>query len=502
MTSNLTTLKQNTTWWDRVLIAIAPGWGLRRVQARALLRHFDAAGTGRRTTGWHRSSTDVNSANSASLPKLRELSRDLRRNNGWAKRAIQVISANTVGRGIVAKAESDNPRVATEAAALWKEWSKRCDYDGRMPFTGLQRLAMDTIVESGEVLIIRERASAADGLPIPLRIRVLEPDYLDVTRQRGTVGTVQQGIEIDGNGRRLAYWMYKQHPGAVGAVTGFSGIASESIRIPAEDVLHVYHVDRPGQLRGVPWLAAAIAKLNDFDDYDDAKLMQAKIAACFGAFVIDSDGQNVALGEEDEDDELLSTLEPGHIEHLPPGKDIRFATPTSVSDHGGFSETQLRRIAASVGITYEDLTGDYSKVNFSSARMARLAHWSNVYDWRWTMIIPQMLAGVWRWFVEMAAAVENWPSLPDAKWTAPPMPMLSPEKEGLAYTRLIRSGVMSLSEAITERGNDPVMHLAEIAADNENLDALGIILDSDARKTSGSGGEQPSASDDGDDSAA
>ena len=253
-------------------------------------------------------------------------------------------------------------------------------------------------------------------------------------------------------------------------------------------MIHIYRMDRPGQSRGVPWLASAIAKLNDLNDYDDARLMQAKIAACFGAFVTD-EGSGMAIGSQEGTDEedRLETLEPGHIEYLAPGKSITFPSPPSVSDHGSFTEAQLRYISACLDVPYEELTTDYSRVNFSSARMARLSHWSSVHDWRKNMIIPQLCDGVWAWVMESARNLEGWKEQPTAEWAPPPMPMLSPEKEGMAYTRLVRSGVMTLPQAIRERGEDPDSHLAEIASSNKILDTLGIKLDSDPRQMSGSG---------------
>lgn len=487
------------TWLDRFLIGVAPEWGLRRVRHRAaaqlVARSYEAAAGGRRTAGWSRNASDANAANSRSLIALRELSRDLRRNNGWARRAIQVIGNNTVGWGIEAKALAGTPELAARALELWQSWasSPLCDYDGRLPFSGLQRLVLQTVVESGEALVVRERARSADGLSIPLRIRVLEPDYLDVQRD-GVLGPgggpIVQGVELDGRGRRVAYWLYTYHPGS----NRVAGSVFGSQRVPVEDVIHVYQVDRPGQTRGVPWLASAIAKLQDFDEYDDAVLLQQKIAACFGAFVQDLDGAATAIGQQSESDELLESLEPGQIQYLPPGKSITFAQPPGVADHGGFSVTTLRRIAASIGVTYEDLTGDYSQVNFSSARIARLSHWANVHAWRWDMLMPQLCDGVWRWAMELAAALNGWPEVPRAAWTPPPMPMLEPDKEGLAYTRLIRSGMMTLHQAIQERGEDPATHLAEIAAINAELDRLGIILDSDPRRTTINGQGQPAGS--------
>ena len=78
-------------------------------------------------------------------------------------------------------------------------------------------------------------------------------------------------------------------------------------------------------------------------------------------------------------------------------------------------------------------------------------------------------------------------AIPTAEWTAPPAPMIDPSVEGLAYARNIRAGIMSLSEAIRERGYAPDELLAEMAEDNKTLDRLGLILDSDPRRTTQAG---------------
>ncbi len=490
----------DVSWWDRFLIGVAPKWGLERVRSRAALatmsRYYEAASGGRRTDGWDRSGAgaDANAAAAPSLVRLRELSRDLRRNNGWARRGIKVIANNTIGWGILPKPVGVSAELAKTSLELWRQWADTaaCDFDGRLTFYGLQRLVMDTVVESGEALVLLQPADEQDGLPVPMRVQVLEPDYLDLScasvaplGREGAGNRIVHGIEFDSGGRRVAYHLHKSHPGAGG------GSLAETHRVPASRVIHVYNVERPQQRRGVPWLCAAIARLNDFDDYSDAVLMQQKIAACFSAFVQDYEGTATALGEVDAEDDELETLEPGHIQYLPPGKSISFATPPSVGDHTTFTATNLRRIAASLGVTYEDLTGDYSQVNFSSARMGRLSHMGNVHDWRWNMIIPQLCDGVWRWAMEMAAGLNQWAAVPRAEWSPPPPPMLDPEKEGKAYQSLVRSGAMTLYGMIRELGEDPATHLEEIAASNKRLDELGIVLDSDPRKASASGGPMP-----------
>lgn len=485
------------TWLDRFFLGLAPGYGQRRIRARASMeqftRHFEAATYGRRTDGWRRSASDANVANHPAIMPLRELARDLRRNNAWAKRGVEICSNNAVGWGILPKAKArPNSHVGRARAALelWNDWadSTDCDYDGRLNFYGLQALVMDTIVEAGEVLILKQPAESADELSIPMRIQVLEPDYLDTSRNgiRGEAGgPIIDGVEFDKKGRRVAYWLFTSHPGGVRLMT----TQFASVRVPADRVLHIYRVDRPGQVRGVPWMAPVITRLKDLDDFEDAELMQQKIAACFGAFVTDLDGQSTpALGTSGtaSNGRLLEGLEPGSVAYLKAGQDVKFATPPTTTD-AAFSERGLRYISVGFGVTFEELTGDYSKVNFSSARMARIAHWANVTKWREHMLVPLFCDGVWGWTMELLAGLEGWQEAPIATWAAPPMALLEPDKEGLAYLRLVRIGAMTWGQMVRQLGYDPIEQLDEIEEYNEALDERGIVLDSDPRQMTAAG---------------
>jgi lambda family phage portal protein len=480
---------------ERALMTVAPGMALKRLRARAaaqlLLRHFDAASTGRRTENWSRRGTDANTAAGASLGSLRYLARDLVRNNGWARNAVRVITRNTVGCGIVAKPASPVP---AEVSAAWKTWAgtTQCDADGRLTFYGLQKLVMRAAVESGEALVRPRWRRLEDGYVVPFQLQVLEPDFLDST-QDGRVGQeggpIIQGIEHDAIGRRVAYWLFSHHPGS-----SFSAGASK--RVPASDILHIYDQERAGQVRGPSWLAAAIVKLRDFDEFEDAQIMKQKIAACFAAFRTDTTGEGTPIGLPQPPEAASSpgappvdTLEPGMVKSLPPGEEITFGNPPMTTDDG-FSVRTLRAIAAAMGVTYEDLTGDYSQVNFSSARMSRLAHWGNVYDWQWNILIPQLCDPVWAWFMRAAAVAGLFGSevvRPGAEWTPQPMQLIEPDREARANLLMMRSGQKTLSMVLREMGLDPATHLAEYAADMATLDRLKIKLDMDVRAVSQAG---------------
>lgn len=485
-------MEPKLSWLDRTILALAPKWGASRARARLIARHFEAASMGRRTSGWSRRNADANAAAAgAALANIRGQARDLVRNNAWARRGLDRIETATVGWGIRPKAIGRNAELV---AASWRQWAEttQCDAAGRLTFYGLQALIMRTVVESGEVLVRRRRRRPEDGLAVPLQLQILEPDHLDTSLdgiKSPAGGDIIQGVEFDAIGRRVAYWIFDQHPG------GRTFTSPQSRRVAASEILHVFRQERAGQVRGVSWFAPISVRLHDFDEFEDATLMKQKIAACLAAFVTDMDGTNAPLGGGGgTSSEPHDAFEPGMILNLPPGKAVTVANPPASTDHAAFSATALRGVAAGIGVTYEDLTGDYSQVNYSSARMARLAFNADVHHWRWNMLMPQFCAPAWGWMIE-ALALAGIETNAVAKWTPPPAQMLDPDKEGSAAMRAIRSGQLTLDEMVREQGYDPDEHWEEYAAGLQRLDKLGIILDSDPRKTT-SGGQLQAAPDD------
>jgi lambda family phage portal protein len=472
------------TWLDRAIGFLSPRAELQRVRARLatdmMRRAYDGAAGGRRTQGWRRSSGDANAATGPFVGRLRDVARDLVRNNPYAESALATIVDHAVGWGIVAKPQPVNAR----AQAAWNAWANTtaCDADGRHDFAGLEKLVMRTVVESGEVLVRRRFRLLEDGLPIPMQLQVLEPDYLDTLKHGITTpggGRIVYGVEFDAIGRRVAYWLFREHPGNSDFPT------TQSQRIPASSVLHVFKPTRAGAVRGASWYAPTLLRFKDFDEYEDATLMKQKIAACLAVITSDVDGTAPALGTADDLSTTpgIDSLEPGMILNVPPGRSITVVEPPTVREHAEYCEITLRSIAAGLGVTYEDLTGDYTDLPFSAARMSRLRHWARVEDWRWRLLVPQFCDPAWQWAMQaaqIAGLIESGPA-PAARWSAPPPPMIEPDKEGLAIQRNVRTGIQSLSDALRERGYDPIEVFDEMQADNKELDRRGLILDSDGR---------------------
>ena len=463
---------------DKTIAVVSPTAALKRARARRALdivMHYDAATTGRRASSWRPVASDADGAASR-RDRLRFVARDMVRNTPFALRAQNVIAANVVGEGIRPKVITDNDALIERAGVITREFldTTLIDADGQNNLFGLQKLVMKTVPEAGEVLIRRRRRGPDDNLPLPFQVQVMEPDYLDTLRD-GTLRSgnmVREGIEYDKIGRRVAYWLFEEHPGVV----GFRRKGWQSKRVPASEVIHVYRMDRPGQMRGVSWFAPVVMTLRDLADYQDAQLMRQKLAACFAAFRITPD--------DDEDTDAASimptTMQPGMITKLGPGEDIQFGNPPSVTGYDEFTRANLRSIAAGMGITYEALSGDLSGVNFSSARMGRMEMDRNVGDWQQLMMVPKFCHGVARWLLEAWAVRDMNTDIMNlnVRWTPPRRILVDPTKEIPALGKSVALGLESRQAIIRQMGRDPDEVRAEQKEDQDRDEAAGLFFNS------------------------
>jgi lambda family phage portal protein len=185
----------------------------------------------------------------------------------------------------------------------------------------------------------------------------------------------------------------------------------------------------------------------------------------------------------------IESFEPGMIEYLEPGKDVKFAAPSASGGYAEYMRFQLHAIAAGVGLTYELLTGDLSQVNYSSIRAGLIEFRRRMEALQWQLLVPGLCQPVWRRFVEAAQAAGQLPEDGEiiADWTAPRFEAVDPLKDIQADVLAVRAGVMTLKEAIARQGYEPAQVLREIAETNAEIDALGLILDSDPRRSTKTG---------------
>jgi len=480
---------------DRAIGWVSPATALRRVQYRRALHvaerfSYDGAMRGRRTGGWITSNSDANRETFGSMVWLRDRARDLARNNPYATKALSELVGAQIGTGIIPRANTGDDKLNVLIDQKFERWATDCDADGQFDFFGIQWQVARAVAESGECIVRFRQRRPGDGIDVPFQLQVLEPDYLDHNKTLSLdTGTIIEGVQFDKIGRRVAYWMFGNHPGCLTLTNWQAGFISKPI--PAESVLHVYKKDRPGQVRGVTWLAPVILKLRDLDEYEDAELVRKKIEACFAAFVISPDGSMMNLTETSTDPITnLPTefLEPGVIKRLRPGEDVKFGAPANSAGYRDYRATQLGSVAAGLTLPYELLTGDMSAVNYSSFRGGMLGFRNTIEAYRWLCLVPQLLLPVWKRFIDIAFIAGEIPEQNyGVRFTPPKFESVDPLKDAMAEKVSLRTGALTWPEMVASHGQDPDGQLRELIAWNKKFDDGGVILDGDPRRTSDRG---------------
>lgn len=469
---------------DRLVGWLDPQRGLRRLHHRQLLqRAYEGAS---RKDGWRpkRSGASANADHQADARELRIRARSLVQNVPYINQAVRAKVAQVVGDGIKprSKAKSDRARKAYDQA--WADSVEFLDADGRLDIYAFTAAAYRCADVDGEVLVRIRPRRLGDGLRVPVQFQLLEIDWLDSqrTEKRGA-NAVINGIEYDWLGRVFGYWLFDEHPGEA---AGFLvRRRSTSHFVPAASIVHYYNPERPGQGRGFSSLAPVIARVRDVQLLEDAELARKNTETRYGAMVsgdasllansvtdLQQPGDTAAAARTGD----LGQLPSGALIQVPDGVNITMAEPKAAPGFEGYIKLNLHIVAAGYGVTYEMMTGDVAEVNFSSARV-RLLDVRREYEvTQWTLLIPKLLAPMWRAFVdacELAGIVDA----PDynVDWSTPKWDYVNPEQDVKADLAEISGGLSTISEKLRRRGYKPDEVFAELKRDFDSLRDLGVL---------------------------
>ncbi len=469
---------------EQIIRFFSPSLAVARQAARSMAnmleRGYDAGSYGRRFKNWNVGPIrSADSQNSESNYLIRERVSDLVRNHPFARRAIKVLTRHIVGVGIQARITHNSPRTRENLRKVWKAWTNGtdCDFDGNKTFAKIQALAVRAMLERGECFIIA-RTNPDSSAPMRLQLQVLEADHR--ARDYGFMapdgGEVRYGIQYDRSGRKTGYWLYETHPGE-----NTSRAKLLPVFFPVKNVIHLFDQERPGQTIGTPAGTSSVVRLRDLLDYEDAQLVAQKVKACFAVFVTKQTDLNLPNTEDYEDERVT----PGMIRHMSPGEQVQVATPPTITGYDEYNRSVQRSIAAGFDITYEAMTGDYSQVNFSSARMGQLEFYKEVEQAQELLVIPVLCAKIWKWFLNYAVLsgyiTEQQANGAEAQWTAPSREFIDPLKEIEALSARVRGGFMSWQEAVRSMGYDPEMVFEQLQEDGKKFSESGLMPESDPR---------------------
>ncbi|HLH95023.1 MAG TPA: phage portal protein [Xanthobacteraceae bacterium] len=432
--------------------------------------------------------------------------RDLVRNDGWASGAVTRVLDNAVGANLrpvpkpdyrflasVSGAAFDHVWAKEYAAAVdahWRAWAvtdlgRYCDAARNWTFGQMMRIGFRHKLIDGDALAVMQWIPERVGRGAArycTAVQIVDPDRLSNPQLRFDQMTMRGGVEIDRYGAAVAYHIRKAHAGdwftAAESVTWERVLRETSWGRPI--VVHDYEADRAAQHRGgAGILTPVIQRLKMLIKYDTLEVDAAILNSVFAAYV-ESPFDHEMMMEALEDGEKIPRYQGlrkefhdgrgmmignARIPMLFPGEKINTVAPTRPSSNfKEFEGAVLRNVAAGAGLSAQQISNNWSDVNYSSARGALLEAWKTLarrrHEFAEGFAAPIRAA----WLEEahevddlpLPAGAPDFPSARGAysrcRWMGPGRGWISPVDEAGAAIMRMDGALSTLEDECAEQG--------------------------------------------------
>lgn len=342
-------------------------------------------------------------------PILDARGRDLIQNSGLMAGALATHRDSIVGSQFVLNAQP-----AFKTLGLDETWAEEfqeeveekftlvaespdCWFDASRTdtLTGLVRLAVGVAVFGGEVLATVEWLRAGNR-PFNTAVLMIDTDRLSNPYDADDTATLRRGVERDRYGAPVAYHIREGHP--TDWHLDSRGFTWKRVPVRAwwgrQQVIHIYERMRPDQSRGVAEMVAALKEMKMTKQFSEITLQNAIVNATYAATIESELPREAAFEQMGAGDsstwaenymakiaEYIGgganiAIDGVKIPHLFPGTKLNLrpaGTPGGVGTD--FEKSLLRHVAASLGLSYEQFSKDYTETNYSSARASMVETW-------------------------------------------------------------------------------------------------------------------------------
>lgn len=463
-------------------------------------RGYDGAKGGRLYEDWFAHATSGDAEIRRSLRKLIDRSRDLERNNDYQRGFLYACERNVLGAirndlrmdaGEFKTSKNAPPvwekdrKANAEIEQAWIEWGKRgtCTVCGKFSWRDVKRLAVRSVPRDGNFIVRKVVSPAVNRFGFALQL--WEVDHLDLDKfavlEGG--GEIRFGIETNSDGRPVAYWMKARHPGDTFG-GGLDRSSFQSMRVPADQLYHLYLPERSEQSIGVPWVVSAITRLRQLGAFEEAATVAARLGASKAGFFKNTSKEGGEFtGGMDDSGNIQIDAAPGTFQQLPQGWELDDWSPDYPNiTTGDFRKSMLRGVATALGMSYTTLGNDLESVNFSSARVGLFEErewWKSLQSWfsegLWEPIFQDWL---------QASMMNGAIMLPLAKFSkfnrplfkARRWPFIDPAKEVAAAQEAIALRITSRQQIIEESGGDRDDVFLDNLSDEEYAEEIGLSL--------------------------
>lgn len=467
---------------------------------------------------------DLQSADGELLPELdtlRARTADMIRNHGLTSGAVQTHLDNIIGAGLRLSAKPD-----WRVLGLDREWAREWQRDVEAKFwhwaydpdrfcdAARRKNFAEMLAQGYRSYLVRfEILATAEWLPRPgaryaTAIQMVDPARLCNPDGVPDSDQLRGGVELGVYGDPVAYWIVSRLQGdplQFQTLRRWKRIARET-PWGRSQVLHVYEEEQAGQTRGKNGIVSVLARMKMLEKFEQVHLQAAILNAMYAAVIessLDWTSVGSAIGATSTSDPVLGYMgnraawhKEGNVRyngvripHLFPGEQLKLLAPQHPNAaFASFEEAALRYIAGGLNLSYEQLSRDYSKTNYSSARAAMLETW-RFFSSRRKFIANRFATAVYALWLEEAidrGVVEVPPGAPSfyaaksawtrCQWIGPGRGHIDPLKEANATKVEYDLGLTTLEKEAAERGEDWEELLEQRAEEKRRAEELGVTI--------------------------
>ncbi len=456
--------------------------------------------------------------------------RDAVRNDGWATGIITRILDTAIGANFRPVSKPDYRMLQQKTGlktfdAQWahehgravdahfRSWAndpgKWCDIERGLNFSMLQYLGFRHKLIDGDALAMMRWEPSRMGpgrATYCTAVQMIDPDRLSNVMKMYDQEDCRGGVWLDRFGAAVAYSIQEAHQG-----DWYNAAKSLTWKkIPRETswgrpiIVHDFDHDRASQHRGgAGILSPVLQRLKMLIKYDGAELDAALLNAVFSAYIespFDHSLLGDALGEEVNTigayqngraqfhDERKIMMGSAVIPTLYPGEKINTmdaARPSS--NYPAFEAAVMRNLAAGTGLSAQQVSNNWSDVNYSSARAAMIEAWSTMDRRRaaYTVGFSHQMFTCW---AEESFDSDDYPDLPNgapefhecraayarARWIGPAKGWVDPVAEREGVWLGLEIGTSNLEDECAEQGIDMMDNLDELEIERKAFEERGL----------------------------
>lgn len=420
----------------------------RRVM-RSIYARYDAAQTTDENRR-HWASADALSAAAANSPAVRRTLRNRSRyeaaNNCYANGMLRTIAYHCVGTGPTLKINAGDSAVNQQIEREWTRWSHSVNLAGKL------RTFREARARDGEAFLALVN-NPKNKHPVKLAVRLIECDQIAAPMTGMTPSTTYaDGIHFDADGNPTLYEVLPYHPGDTWQI--FSG---KPQTIQADQMIHWFREDRPGQLRGIPEITPALPLYAILRRYTLATLGSAEIAAMLSLF-LRTNSSAIDPAEVDPWEPL--EINRNAMTTLPDGwsvEQLRAEQPTTTYDT--FVQAVVREIARCLDMPFNVAVGDSSDSSYASGRLDHQT-WRRAVQIDRESLQTVALDRIFAAWLDEALLVEGMfdglGPIAEVKheWHWEPFEHVDPLKEANAAVTLLDAGLLTIPSYYAMQGKD------------------------------------------------